>query len=178
MDICVYAASSDAVRDLFKQEAYALGLYFGQESHRLIYGGGAVGLMGAIADGALAGGAEVTGILPNFMIEREWQHPGVVDIRIVKTMHERKESLMLSSEAVVALPGGCGTFEELLEAITWKKLGLYSGEIFIFNSDGYYSSLIDLMSHAVDENFMDETPLFTVVSSLDELKSEIRELSE
>ena len=110
MNICVYAASSDEIRDSFKAEAYGLGAFLAEKSYRLIYGGGGVGLMGAVANGALENGGSVTGILPKFMIEREWQHPSVEDIRIVQSMHERKEALMLESRVVVALPGGWWDF--------------------------------------------------------------------
>ena len=178
MNICVYAAANEQVKQAFKDEARDFGAYLASKSYRLIYGGGGLGLMGAVANGALENGGAVTGILPQFMIEREWQHPSVEDIHIVQNMHERKEALMLQSRAVVALPGGCGTFEELMEAITWKKLGLYEGEVFIFNSHDYYRPLLDLIAKAVEEGFMDDEPVFTTVESLADLKDKIESLNE
>ncbi|MBP6534889.1 MAG: TIGR00730 family Rossman fold protein, partial [Arenimonas sp.] len=125
MRICVYAASSAQVHEAHQQAAYALGRQLALNGHSLVYGGGSQGLMGAVADGALTHGGEVIGILPKFMADLEWGHPGLTELRLVEDMRERKHQLLTDSDAVVALPGGCGTLEELFEAITLERLGIY-----------------------------------------------------
>ncbi|MDD2285599.1 MAG: TIGR00730 family Rossman fold protein, partial [Paludibacter sp.] len=134
---------------------------------RLIYGGGHRGLMGKIADTVLAKGGKVTGIIPGFMCEVEWNHTGLTELILVKTMHERKEKLAKMADAAVALPGGCGTMEELLEVITWKRLGIFTKPIIICNIDGYFDPLIEMLNRSVDENFMGEEhrSMWTVVST-------------
>lgn len=110
--------------------------------------------MAAVSDAALAAGGQVTGVIPGFMVERGWQHTGLTELRVVADMHERKRTMLALSDAVIALPGGCGTLEELLEAITWKQLGLYLHPIVLLNTRGYYDPLLQVFSRAVDEHFM------------------------
>ncbi|MDD4199120.1 MAG: TIGR00730 family Rossman fold protein [Paludibacter sp.] len=166
-NICVYCASSSQVRPLFFEAAEKLGNILATHDCRLIYGGGHRGLMGKIADTVLAKGGKVTGIIPGFMCEVEWNHTGLTELILVKTMHERKEKLAKIADAAVALPGGCGTMEELLEVITWKRLGIFTKPIIICNIDGYFDPLIEMLNRSVDENFMGEEhrSMWTVVST-------------
>ncbi len=169
--ICVYCASSTQINAYYFQAAEQLGKIIASQKLTLIYGGGHRGLMGKIADATLAEGGEVVGIIPEFMCEVEWNHTGLTELILVGSMHERKEMLLRMADAVVALPGGVGTFEELLEAITWKKLGLYKNPIIIVNTRGYYDPLIEMLHRSVDENFMgvDHRKMWTVVQTPQEV---------
>lgn len=122
----------------------------------VVYGGGAVGSMGHLADGALAAGGRVVGVIPRFMHELEWAHRGLTELHLVADLHERKRMMIAEVDAVVALPGGCGTFEELFEAISWKRLGIYAGPIVIVNTRGYYAPLIELLNRSIKFRFMDQ----------------------
>lgn len=155
-NICVYCASSSQVKEEYSQAAEKLGRLLVAAGMQLVYGGGQRGLMGKIADSMLADGGKVTGIMPRFMTEVEWNHTGITEMILVNSMHERKEKMALMADAVVALPGGCGTLEELLEVITWKRLGIFSKPIIICNVDGYFDPLIEMLNKSVDENFMRE----------------------
>ena len=126
------------------------------EGITIVYGGGSVGSMGALADAALAAGGRLVGILPRFMNDLEWGHKSLTELRLVDDMHHRKRLMIEEADAVVALPGGSGTFEELLEAITWKRLGLYVNPIVIVNVRGFYDPLRALLEGAIAERFMDE----------------------
>ena len=139
MRVCVYAASSAKVAPGFHAAARALGATLAREGCSIVYGGGSQGLMGSLADGALAEGGEVVGILPRFMADLEWGHPGLTHLELVEDMRERKHKLLTGSDAVVALPGGCGTLEELFEAITLKRLGIYFSPILLLNTRGFYA---------------------------------------
>jgi uncharacterized protein (TIGR00730 family) len=110
--------------------------------------------MAAVADATLAAGGEVTGVIPRFMIEQGWHHTGLTKLVEVENMHERKQLMADLSDAVIALPGGCGTLEELLEVITWKQLGLYLNPIVILNINGFFDPLLEMLEKAIDENFM------------------------
>ena len=154
--VCVYAASSKACHPDYHDAARRLGVFLAERRFTIIYGGGGAGLMGALADGALSKGGRITGVLPRFMKELEWGHSGLTELHLVDDMHTRKHRLLTGSDAVVALPGGCGTLEELLEAITLKRLGIYLGPIVLVNTRGFYDPLITLLSSAIDERFMDE----------------------
>ena len=114
----------------------------------------AYGLMGKLADTIMAENGKITGIIPQFMIDEEWHHPNLSELIVVETMHERKALMAKMADAVVALPGGCGTLEELLEAITWKQLGILTSPIVILNTDGYYDPMIEMLQRAIDEKFM------------------------
>jgi uncharacterized protein (TIGR00730 family) len=113
-----------------------------------------MGLMCAVEEAALAAGGYVTGIIPTFMIKEGWHHTGLTELIETASMHERKQMMADLSDGAIALPGGCGTFEELLEIITWKQLGLYLNPVIILNIDGYYDHLIAQLNQAIDENFM------------------------
>jgi uncharacterized protein (TIGR00730 family) len=152
--VCVYCASSRQSNPVFRDAAERVGSALAAGGLTVVYGGGAVGSMGALADGALAAGGQVIGVLPRFMQDLEWGHLRIA-LRVVQDMHERKRTMLELSQAVVALPGGCGTWEELLEAMAWKRLGLWNGPIVILNQDGFYDPLVDLLERAIQERFMD-----------------------
>lgn len=152
--VCVYSASSTKIDPVYFDAARELGALLGQKHIRLINGAGNMGLMSAVADATLAAGGEVTGVIPHFMVEQGWHHTGLTELREVESMHERKKTMADLSDAVIALPGGCGTLEELLEVITWKQLGLYLNPVVILNIKGYFDPLLDMLCRAVDENFM------------------------
>lgn len=155
-NICVYCASSSQVKSVYFDAAEKLGKIIANNNLRLLYGGGHRGLMGKIADTVLSEGGKVTGIIPGFMCEVEWNHNGLTELILVESMHERKDKLAKMADAAVALPGGCGTMEELLEVITWKRLGIFTKPIVICNIDGYFDPLIEMLNRSVDENFMGE----------------------
>ena len=157
--VCVYCASSRSSHADYRDAAYRLGVILAQRGFRIIYGGGAVGSMGALADGALSEGGHVVGILPRFMADLEWGHKGLSELQLVEDMRTRKHLMLSRSQAVIALPGGSGTLEELFEALTLKRLGLYLNPILLINSRGYYDPLIEQLSRAVAERFMDERHL-------------------
>lgn len=152
--VCVYCASSTKIDSAYFEDARELGTLLGQCHIRLINGAGGIGLMSATADAVLAAGGEVTGVIPRFMVEQGWHHKGLTEMIEVDDMHQRKQKMAALSDAVIALPGGCGTLEELLEIITWKQLGLYLNPIVILNTRGYFDPLLEMMQRAMDENFM------------------------
>ena len=152
--ICVYSASSTKIDQVYFDAAAELGKQLAQHSIRLINGAGSIGLMSAVADATLANGGEVTGVIPSFMIEQNWHHKGLTKLVEVDSMHERKQLMAELSDAVIALPGGCGTLEELLEIITWKQLGLYLNPIVILNINGFFDPLLQMLDKAIDQNFM------------------------
>ena len=157
--VCVYCASSRSADSQYRQAAFRLGEVLAAHGIGVIYGGGAVGSMGALADGALSRGGRVVGILPRFMADLEWGHPGLTELKLVEDMRSRKHQMLAGAQAAIALPGGSGTLEELLEAVTLKRLGLYLGPIVLVNTRGYFEPLLSLLRHAVEERFMDERHL-------------------
>ncbi|MDR0961813.1 MAG: TIGR00730 family Rossman fold protein [Mediterranea sp.] len=152
--VCVYCASSTKVDAAYFEAANQLGTLLGQQGIRLINGAGSIGLMRATSDAVLAAGGEVTGIIPRFMMKEGWGNDELTELIVVETMHERKTLMAERSDAIIALPGGCGTLEELLEIITWKQLGLYLNPIVILNINQYYDPLLAMLRQAIDENFM------------------------
>lgn len=154
MRIAVYCASSTSCDSAYHADAYRLGEVLGAAKHEIVYGGGAVGSMGRLADGALAHGGRVTGILPEFMNELEWGHTKIQNLEIVEDMRVRKHRMLTDSDAVAALPGGSGTLEELLEALTLKRLGIYTKPIVLLNTRGFYDRLVELLEHCIGERFM------------------------
>ena len=169
--VCVYCASSRISHPDYRAAAFRLGEVLAAASIAIIYGGGAVGSMGALADGALSKGGRVTGILPRFMADLEWGHPRVTDLQLVEDMRTRKHVMLTLSQAAIALPGGSGTLEELLEAITLKRLGLYLNPIVLVNTRGFFAPLLALLERAVEERFMDTRHLamWQVVDTPDEV---------
>ena len=153
-NVCVYSASSTQIAPVYFQVAEELGRLLAEKHINLINGAGYRGLMGATSNAALAAGGTVTGIIPRFMVEQGWHHQGLTRLVETETIHERKQLMADLSDGVIALPGGCGTLEELLEIITWKQLGLYLKPIVILNIDGYYNPLIEMLQNAISGNFM------------------------
>lgn len=168
--VTVYCASSTQIDECYFEAARRLGILLAQKEIRIINGAGSMGLMATVSDAALDAGGKVTGVIPSFMVEQGWHHQQLSELRITDTMHERKQLMADLSEGVVALPGGCGTLEELLEIITWKQLGLYIHPIIILNTNGYFDALIKQLDHAVDEHFMRQQhkAIWQVASTPDE----------
>lgn len=154
--VCVYCASSGTAHPEYREAAFTLGEALAGHGITVIYGGGGKGSMGALADGALRKGGRVVGILPRFMADLEWGHQGLSELRLVEDMRTRKHLMLTGAQAAIALPGGCGTLEELLEAITLKRLGLFLRPIVLVNTRDYFRPLLEMLSRAVDEHFMDE----------------------
>ena len=152
--VCVYSASSTKIDAVYFQAAETLGRLFAEHHIRLINGAGSIGLMCSVADAVLKNGGEVTGVIPRFMVEQNWHHTGLTELIEVESMHERKQKMANLSDGIIALPGGCGTLEELLEIITWKQLGLYLNPIVILNTNGFFDPLLAMLQRAMDENFM------------------------
>lgn len=152
--VCVYSASSTKIASVYFEAAEELGRLLALRRIRLINGAGSIGLMRSVADAVLHNGGEVTGVIPHFMVEQKWHHTGLTELVEVDSMHERKQKMADLSDAVIALPGGCGTLEELLEIITWKQLGLYLNPIVILNVNGFFDPLLQMLEKAIEENFM------------------------
>jgi uncharacterized protein (TIGR00730 family) len=156
MQVCVYCASSGQIHPEYFEATAKLAKDFAINGVSVVFGGGSSGLMGQLADSIIENGGTIKGIMPEFMNEVEWGHRGVSDFVYTQTMHERKSKFLEGTDALVALPGGTGTYEELFEAITLKKLGQFTKPIIILNTRGYYEPFRQLMEHAVREKFMSE----------------------
>ena len=154
MTITVYAASSGQAPAPFVEAARQLGQLMAEAGHVLVKGAGRTGLMAATANACLEAGGEAVGVIPQFMIEQDWQHRGMTRLIVTPDMHSRKVRMASMSDACIALPGGVGTLEELLEVITWKQLGIYLKPIVVLNADGYFNPLLQQLQRAVDERFM------------------------
>src|SRR5262245_2761451 len=154
--VCVYCASSDRIPAVYLESAARLGRALAEAGIGIVYGGSSLGSMGRMASAALEASGKVIGVLPQFMDELEWGNRALTELRIVDDMHERKRMMLELSDAVIALPGGCGTLEELFEAIAWKRLGLYFGPVVLVNVSGFFDPCIELLNRCVDERFMDE----------------------
>ena len=152
--ICVFAGSSPGRRPEYTEAAKQLGEELCAHGYDLVYGGGRVGLMGAVADSVLANGGQVIGIIPEALAEKEVAHRGLTELRIVASMHERKAMMAELSSAFIALPGGLGTLEELFEVLTWMQLGIHSKPCGLVNVEGYFNGLLEFISHAVAERFL------------------------
>ena len=152
--LCVFCGSSFGNRPEYAAAAADVGRLLAERGIRLVYGGGNVGLMGVLADSALAAGGEVVGVIPQMLVDRELAHRGITDLRIVTTMHERKAMMADLSDAFLALPGGLGTFEELCEALTWTQLGIHAKPCGALNVAGYFDHLELLLDQAVREGFV------------------------
>jgi uncharacterized protein (TIGR00730 family) len=169
--VCVYCASSRSSHPDYRAAAHRLGAVLAGAGIAIVYGGGAAGSMGALADGALERGGRVVGILPRFMADLEWGHRGLTELELVEDLRVRKHQMLTRSDAAIALPGGSGTLEELLEAITLKRLGLYLNPIVLVNTRGFFAPLLTLLERAVEERFMDRRHLemWQVVATPDEV---------
>jgi len=154
-NVCVYCASSLACDACFHDVARQLGGLLAAAGWSVVYGGGRSGSMGALAEGALAAGGRVVGVIPRFMQDLEWGHDRLSELHVVEDMRTRKHEMLTRASAVVALAGGTGTLEELFEAITLKRLGLFLGPIVLVNTRGYYDPLLSQLASAIDGRFMD-----------------------
>jgi uncharacterized protein (TIGR00730 family) len=152
--ICVYCGSSPGTNPRFMDEAVRAGTLIAQAGLTLVYGGGRVGLMGAVADAALAAGGEVIGVMPADLVAQEIAHTGLSELRVVNSMHERKWGMAEIADGFLCLPGGPGTFEEFFEQWTWALLGFHSKPCGFVNVDGYYDRLADLVQHMADNGFI------------------------
>jgi hypothetical protein len=157
--ICVYCSSSARIDGAFFEATEKLARLFVEQEIEVVFGGASLGLMGKLADVVLENGGKIRGVMPKFMVEIEWAHKGVTDFVFTETMNERKAAYLEGVDGLVALPGGSGTLEELLEAITLKRLGLLTVPIVILNTQDYYGPLKEMLNRCVAENFMDERHL-------------------
>lgn len=154
--LCVFCGSRTGKPAIYAAAATALGTLLAERGIELVYGGGKVGLMGVIADAALAAGGTVVGVIPEALMEKELGHGGVTELHVVQTMHERKALMSELSDGFIALPGGYGTLEELFEVITWAQLGIQCKPCGLLNVGGYYNALLALLDHATDRGFIRE----------------------
>jgi uncharacterized protein (TIGR00730 family) len=152
--VCVFCGSNAGALPAYAEAARSLGAMLARRGLGLVYGGGRVGLMGALANAARAAGGEVIGVIPESLVRKEVAHTGLEDLRVVGSMHERKAMMADLADAFIALPGGCGTFEELFEIVTWAQLGLHHKPIGLLNVGGYYDPLLALLDRAVAERFV------------------------
>lgn len=152
--ILVFCGSSPGRLPQYAQAAEAVGRLLAERGLGVVYGGASVGMMGAVADGALAAGGEVIGVIPQRLLESEIAHAGITKLHIVDTMHERKALMAELSDAVITLPGGSGTLEELFEVFTWSQLGLFHKPIGMLDIEGYFQPLLRFLQYAVDERFL------------------------
>jgi uncharacterized protein (TIGR00730 family) len=151
--VCVYCGSSFGTDAAYLEATQTLARTFVRRGIRVVYGGAAAGLMGALADATLDAGGEVVGVIPQQLVDREIAHRGLTELHVVSTMHERKALMAQLSDAFVALPGGIGTLEELIEIFTWSQLGLHSKPLGVLNVNGYYDRLGAFLDHAVEQGF-------------------------
>ncbi len=152
--ICVFCGSSDGTDPIYARTAKELGRRIAEKGMGLVYGGATVGLMGILADAALAEGAEVVGVMPNVLMDREIAHRGVTHFHVVKTMHERKALMYEQAEAFIALPGGYGTLDEFIEIVTWALLKIHQKPCILINTSGYYDSFLAFLDHAMSQGFI------------------------
>ncbi|MCJ7513265.1 MAG: TIGR00730 family Rossman fold protein [Anaerolineales bacterium] len=152
--VSVYCGSSDGVDPSYLQAAQLTGRTLAQRSVAIVFGGGGTGMMGALADGALAAGGQVLGIIPRRFNNPELAHPGLTELRVVETMHERKAAMAELAQAFIALPGGYGTLEELFEILTWSQIGLHTKPVGLLNVKGYYDPLLTFIQHMLTEGFI------------------------
>ncbi len=152
--ICVYCASSEKIDDVYFSDAYNLGRLMAKRGITLVNGAGNEGLMCASTDGCLDAGGHAVGVIPTFMIEEGWCHTGMAEIIETEDIHIRQEKMAELSDAAIVLPGGCGTFAELMELITWKQLGIYLKPIILLNTNGYFNPLLEVLEQAVAQQFM------------------------
>ena len=154
MTICVFASSSSRIDNEYATAATSLGILLAQAKMDVVYGGGGIGLMGKLADAVIENGGRITGVIPSFMKDEGWDHSAVSKMIVTSDMGERKKQMFAMADAIVALPGGVGTLEELTEALTLKQLGLYKGPIIILNTLNFYKSFIDFLDHMISGHFL------------------------
>ena len=170
--ICVYCASSNAVDPNYIQLASDLGVYLGQEKRTLVYGGGHCGLMGAVADAALGHGADVIGVIPQYLKDKEVAHTGLTKLHVTETMQQRQQKMADLSDAFVMLPGGLGTLAEFFEVVTWKQLGLHDKPIIVLNAYGYWDLLFEMLEKSAQEKFLyqSSSSLYSLCDDLEAVK--------
>ena len=156
LSLCVYCGSRTGTLPAYEQAAREVGRQIGLRGWRLVYGGGHVGLMGAVADAAIQAGSQVIGVIPTTLMQREVGHAGLTELHVVDTMHERKRMMAERSDAFLALPGGIGTFEELFEVWTWRQLGYHDKPMGLLNVAGYYDPLLAFIDSTVTQGFLSE----------------------
>lgn len=154
--ICVFCAANPGVDPVYRARAAEMGRFLAESGRRIVFGGGRTGLMGALAEGALAAGGEIIGVMPRHLVDREVAHTGLTELRVVRSMHERKTLLAELSDGFLAMPGGLGTLEELFEVWTWGQLGLHRKPYGLFEVKGFWAPLLTFMDHAVHEGFISE----------------------
>ena len=176
--ICVFAGSSSGKNQNYKLISNELGQLIAKQNFHLFYGGGNTGLMGAVADSCLEAGGKVTGVIPKFLCDIEVDHKGLTDIIMTKTMHERKSIMYDKASVFIALPGGIGTLEELMEVLTWKQLRQIKSKILIVNTDNYWENLFKLFDDLVDNEFMKKFNLtnYVEVRSILDIEKEIKSI--
>ena len=152
--VCVYCGSRNGVRPAYRDLALRLGTAIGRRGWQLVYGGGRAGLMGAVADATLAAGGTVVGVIPESLMNLEVGHAGLTELRVVQTMHQRKQLMAERSHAFIAMPGGIGTFEELFEVWTWRHLAYHDRPIGLLDAEGYWAPMLQFLRHSVAEGFM------------------------
>jgi uncharacterized protein (TIGR00730 family) len=157
--ICVFCGASSGRSPAYAEAARAFGAAAAARGLGVVYGGGRVGLMGAVADAALAAGGEVIGVIPQELVDRELAHPGLTELHVVGSLHERKALMAELADGFAALPGGFGTLDELLEQLTWSQLGLHAKPVGLLDVEEYWRPLIALARHATDEGFVRESDL-------------------
>lgn len=174
--ITVFCASSFGTEKIYEEQAIALGKTLAEQNIELVYGGANVGLMGAVADGALNAGGKVIGVLPNFLRSKEIAHLGLTELILVESMHERKTKMNDLCDGVIALPGGFGTLEELFEMLTWAQLGLHKKPIAILNINGFYDALIQLLHTMTKKGLLKEVnqKMLLVSDTIDDLLDQMR----
>jgi len=172
---CIYCGSSGQCDPAYLAAAEQLGRVLARNNLTVVYGGGASGSMGRLAEGALAEGGRVIGVIPEFMVKIEWANPRITETVVVPDMHERKKRMIQEANAVVALPGGSGTLDELLEAISLKRLGLYLGPIVLLNTRSFFQPLVGLLERCIDLRFMDSrhARMWTIVQEPEEVPQAI-----
>ncbi|XRG82726.1 TIGR00730 family Rossman fold protein [Salinisphaera sp. SPP-AMP-43] len=163
--ICVYCGSRDGLNPAYRAAASALGEALAQARLGLVYGGAQVGLMGAVADAALAAGAPVYGVIPRGLAEREVAHQGLTELSVVETMHQRKLAMINASDGFIAMPGGFGTLEELFEVLTWHQIGWHDRPAGLLDVDGFYQPLIACMNHMRDQGFVPDAHVARIAVS-------------
>lgn len=165
--VCIYSASSTQIDKAYFDDAEELGRLLVEKGIDIVNGAGNMGLMKAVTDSAMQNGGKCIGVIPQFMVEQKWHNSELSELIIVDSMHERKHKMAQMSDGVIALAGGCGTLEELMEIITWKQLGLFLHPIVILNTKGYYNPLLEMLNKAAEERFMraEHTKIWSVANT-------------
>jgi uncharacterized protein (TIGR00730 family) len=173
--VAVFCGASDGDGETYLQLAEAVGDIIFNTKHRLVYGGGGIGLMGAVANQVSQRGGEVVGVIPRRLFIKEVAHQGLTDLRVVENMHQRKDLMYQLADKFIILPGGMGTLDEFFEILTWKQLGLHQKPIYIFNDRDYYTPLLNWVEDAIKKKFIKQhdLQLFKVLKSLDQLENEL-----